>query len=277
MSAPRRLAVYAAVLVAVVGAAAAVGAAVEPTGLAAAEPVQEHEGMPEGMALPGLASADDELRLVPETDAQRLGARHPYRFRIVGEAGPVTEFDVEHTKPMHVIVVRRDFAGFQHLHPVMSSDGTWEMPLQLDQAGTYRVLADFVVDGDKHTLGTDLFVAGTFAPEPLPEPEPVVDAGDGYTVEVEGAPVAGRESELEFVVRHHGELVTDLSEYLGARGHLVALRDGDLAYLHVHADEERLAFEAEFPTAGAYRLFLQFQHGGEVHTAAFTIDAAEEA
>ena len=66
-----------------------------------------------------------------------------------------------------------------------------------------------------------------------------------------------------------------IQDYLGAKGHLVALRDGDLAYLHVHADEDRLAFEADFPTAGAYRLFLQFEHGGEVRTASFTVDAEE--
>ena len=29
-------------------------------------------------------------------------------------------------------------------------------------------------------------------------------------------------------------------------------------------------FETDFPTAGAYRLFLQFKHGGRVHTAALT-------
>jgi hypothetical protein len=77
------------------------------------------------------------------------------------------------------------------------------------------------------------------------------------------------------VVRRNDRVVTDLPAYLGARGHLVALRDGDLAYLHVHADEERLVFEADYPTAGAYRLFLQFQHGGRVRTAAFTVDAEE--
>jgi hypothetical protein len=137
------------------------------------------------------------------------------------------------------------------------------------------VFADFVIDGDKHTLGTDLFVAGDQVPRPLPAVDHIADAADGYTVELAGAPVTGAESELEFVVRHDGDIVTDLPEYLGARGHLVALRDGDLAYLHVHADEERLSFEADFPTAGAYRLFLQFQHGGEVRTAAFTVDAEE--
>jgi hypothetical protein len=88
--------------------------------------------------------------------------------------------------------------------------------------------------------------------------------------------VAGEESELDFHVTLDGDEVDDLDEYLGARGHLVALRDGDLAYLHVHADEEELHFGATFPTAGAYRLFLQFRHDGEVRTAAFTADVTEE-
>ena len=32
--------------------------------------------------------------------------------------------------------------------------------------------------------------------------------------------------------------MTDLQPYLAAYGHLVALRQGDLAYLHVHPDGE---------------------------------------
>jgi hypothetical protein len=50
----------------------------------------------------------------------------------------------------------------------------------------------------------------------------------------------------------------------------VALRQGDLAFLHVHPDEDSLKFMATFPTAGTYRLFLQFKTDGRVHTAAFT-------
>jgi cation transport ATPase len=81
---------------------------------------------------------------------------------------------------------------------------------------------------------------------------------------------------LQFVVHHDGRPVDDLQEYLGALGHLVALRDGDLAYLHVHPDADSLSFDAEFPTPGTYRLFLQFRHGGEVRTAAFTVAIEEE-
>ena len=61
--------------------------------------------------------------------------------------------------------------------------------------------------------------------------------------------------------------------HLGAGGHLVALREGDLAFLHVHPTGhggDAVAFAATFPTVGRYRLFLQFQHEGRAHTVAFT-------
>jgi hypothetical protein len=61
-----------------------------------------------------------------------------------------------------------------------------------------------------------------------------------------------------------------VDDYLGAKGHLVALRSGDLAFLHVHPDAERLRFASTFPSAGRYRLFLQFKVDNRVHTAAFT-------
>jgi hypothetical protein len=68
-------------------------------------------------------------------------------------------------------------------------------------------------------------------------------------------------------------------------GHLVALRARDLAYLHVHPDGEpgdgktkagpEIVFYAEVPSVGDYRLFLDFQHEGEVRTADFTLGAGE--
>ncbi|MEK8109242.1 hypothetical protein NKG94_40115 [Micromonospora sp. M12] len=37
---------------------------------------------------------------------------------------------------MHLIVVRRDLTGYQHLHPTMAKDGTWSVPLTLAQPGS---------------------------------------------------------------------------------------------------------------------------------------------
>ena len=108
----------------------------------------------------------------------------------------------------------------------------------------------------------------------LPAPESTATTSDGYEIGLDAhAGTAGEDAELAFTVERGGERVTP-ERYLGARGHLVALREGDLAFLHVHPDEDSLAFMAEFPTAGRYRLYLQFKHDGRVQTAAFTREVA---
>ena len=61
-----------------------------------------------------------------------------------------------------------------------------------------------------------------------------------------------------------------LQPYLGARGHLVVLREDDLAFLHVHPTGDGVEFETELAKDSRYRLYLQFKHAGRVHTAEFT-------
>jgi hypothetical protein len=174
---------------------------------------------------------------------------------------------------MHLIVVRRDLTSFQHLHPTLLPDGTWTTPLKLPAAGTYRVFVDFSVGGKPTTLADDLQVDGDVRSRELPAPAKSAEA-DGFRVRLtDGAVRAGEESELTFDVARNGSRVS-LQDYLGAKGHLVALREGDLAFLHVHPDANSLRFEASFPNAGCYRLFLQFQVAGHVHTAAFTLEVA---
>ena len=65
----------------------------------------------------------------------------------------------------------------------------------------------------------------------------------------------------------------------------MALRAGDLAYLHVHPAGAPgdgvnpagpgITFYATAPTAGDYRLYLDFQHDGVVRTAEFTVHAGQ--
>ena len=223
----------------------------------------------------GLAVADGTLRLVAPDTTYALGRTKPFTFRIVDARGAtVRAFDVEHTKRLHLIAVRRDLTGYQHVHPVQARDGSWSVPLRFDRPGVYRVYADFTAHGsEKTTLATDVFVAGDFQPRTIPAPAAQTTV-DGYDVTLEGAPRAGGEGDLEFTVTRDGKPVA-VQPYLGADGHLVALREGDLAYLHVHPGGTPggggpIAFMTEYPSAGRYRLFLQFKHDDKVHTAAFT-------
>lgn len=201
--------------------------------------------------------------------------RRELAFTIEGEDGPVTDYDVQHEKELHLVVVRRDLTGFQHVHPERDPDGTWRVPIALEP-GAWRVLADVdPADGEAHVLGADLFVPGDFRPVPVGAQQ-LSASVDGYDVNLGGTFATGDEVALAATVSRDGDVVTDLQPYLGASGHLVALRAGDLGYLHVHPDQDGptngTAYRTTFPSAGSYRLFLDFKHEGRVRTVAFTVD-----
>jgi hypothetical protein len=277
MNASLKLSAFAALLAALAAGGAVAGGAIDPDRSApAAESHAEEpaEHAAEGAAHPvrGVAVAENGLRLAVDEPELRRGRTQTVRFRIVDDAGAtVRDFDVEHTKRMHVIVARRDLRTFQHLHPEQAEDGSWSVPLKLDEAGSYRIFADFSRAEEKTTLAADLRVDGAADLKDLPAPAPLATSDGGYEVRLDaGQAERGEEAELRFTIAKDGRAVQP-EQYLGAGGHLVALREGDLAFLHVHPTEDRAAaFAATFPTAGRYRLFLQFKHDGRVHTAAFT-------
>ncbi|PVY26502.1 hypothetical protein [Williamsia muralis] len=208
-------------------------------------------------------------------------------FDITGpDDQPVTRYESTHDKDLHFIAVRRDTTGFQHVHPTMDARGRWTTTLDLT-AGVWRFYADFRPAGHDQTmtLGIDAFVAGGYVPQPIPAPAQTAQVGD-YTVTLDGDLIPGAPSELTLTVTRGGQPVTDLQPYLAAYGHLVALRVGDLAYLHVHPDGEPddgvtkpgpgITFVATAPSAGTYRLFLDFRHDGVVRTAEFSAQAAAQ-
>ena len=281
-----RLAFFAALLAVVGGAATAIGVAAggdataasadEPAGMAMGE---EHAASPAELARAnGLSTTAAGFSFEPEQTRLGLG-RNQFRFRIAGPSGaPAHDFDVEGGVRLHLIVVRRDLSGFRHLHPRLQRDGSWLVGLTFREPGAYRAFADFELDGRKTVLGRDLFVGGSVRPQRLPAPARTATS-DGYRVElVSRALNAGETSTLAFSVSRGGEPVEAFQPYVGMRGHLVAIHDGDLSYSHVHplGDDApgRIAFETAFPVAGAYRLFLQFKVAGRVVTAPFTVEVA---
>jgi len=240
-------------------------------------------------AVSGLATSEGGYTLEPQKTIFEAGEPARLRFTITDPRGRAVRegFEPTHERELHLIAVRRDTAIFEHVHPRRDADGTWSVELPLREPGTYRVYADFQLDGEKRTLATDIFVPGDFQPNPLPEPS-ATDEAAGYDVELRsGGLRAGEEGELTFAVTRGGRPAENLQPYLGAKGHLVALREGDLAYLHVHptggdahshggetaqAHDNEVPFAATFPTPGRYRLFLQFKTGDRVRTVGYTME-----
>lgn len=236
-------------------------------------------------AVPGVTSAHGGYLLMPVAAPAEADRPGDLSFRILDADGQaLTSFATSHERLLHLIVVRTDGTEFRHVHPTMDADGTWSLPWQWSEAGTYRIYADFVPDTDETpetiTLTRTVEVAGQFTPA-TPEATNTATV-DGYTVDLTGQVTAGSSSELTFTVSQDGKPVPNLEPYLGAFGHLVALRDGDLAFLHVHPEGDEptrgdtagpdVGFVAELPTPGRYLLYLDFQVDGKVHSAPFVVD-----
>ncbi len=226
----------------------------------------------------GLSISVAGLTLAIGSKTFEASRNETFEFRILDQAGrAVRDFDEQHGERMHLIVVRRDLVHYQHLHPSLGADGTWATALVLPDPGVYRAFADFSTGGEALTLGADLWVPGNLKFAQLPTPTGVAHT-EGYEVALEtGALAAGAESSLAFRITLRGQEIEQLEPYLGALGHLVALREGDLAFLHVHPTGgagAQVAFHAMFPSIGRYRMFLQFAHTGRVRTAAFTVEVS---
>lgn len=240
-------------------------------------------GAGSGADATGLSRSAAGYLLVPTTTTFSAGEQQDFRFRIIGaDRKPVSRFAVVHEKPLHMIVVRRDLSGYQHLHPTMAADGTWSVPLTLAEPGVWRAYTDFTALDEAGTrtavtLGVDLVVAGDHTPRALPTPARETTV-DGLTVGYQGTPQVGAVQPLLFTVSAGGRPVSGLEPYLGAYGHLVALREGDLGYLHVHPEPELAAGAVKFwlaaPSPGTYRLYFDFKVGGAVRTAEFTVTLA---
>lgn len=299
MNTPVKIAAFVAALAASFGTAYGVGSTVTP--LTAAEPAPHaghggtgspgaggeraqggHDAPPGGLQI-----SQDGYTLDLKTPRVRAAEATELRFAIRDGVGrQVTAYRREHGKELHLILASRDLGTYRHLHPTRAADGTWSTKAELPAAGTYRLFADFTptAQGSRNlTLGADLAAAGDYRPAPLPAPSTAAKVDDDYTVTLDGRLRPGEASELTLDVTKNGRPVTGLQPYLGAYGHLVALRSGDLAYLHVHPNGTpgdgrtkpgpKISFTAMAPSTGAYRLFLDFRHEGKVRTAAFTVDA----
>ncbi|MET7714447.1 hypothetical protein [Streptomyces sp. NPDC005407] len=290
---------FAAALAGAFGAAYGVGSSVAPisTGTQPAAHSDHGAGAADGGGGPQVTGPGDppagglqiseggyalDLR-TPRVEAER---RTELRFGILDKSGRKTiAYKRVHGKELHLILASRDLSVYRHLHPTWADDGTWSTPVDLPKAGDYRVFADFTPEamgGKNLTLGADLAVSGTYKPVSFPDTSRTAGV-DGYTVTVNGDLRPGEARKLDLKITKNGRPVTDLQPYLGAYGHLVALRSGDLAYLHVHPNDEAdddttkpgpvVSFTATAPSSGAYRLFLDFKHNGTVRTAAFTVRA----
>ena len=207
----------------------------------------------------------------------------------------LSDLSIVHTKPMHLILVKKDLNGYLHLHPVVDENGNWSTPVTFPSGGEWQVIADVqTIEGKTYNLGTFINVKGATESFTLPTPNDKISI-DGIDISISGMINPDTHGMLMLTASKGGNPIT-IEPYLGANAHLVAIKtDGSYAHMHPHsiksmdacpegempvndpyAQEDAamgmMHFMTEVPGAGTYRFFLQFQYEGVVHTGMFTAE-----
>jgi P-type Cu+ transporter len=217
----------------------------------------------------------------------------------------LSKFEVAHEKIMHFIAIRKDLQHFQHLHPDYDPEtNEFSINLALPEDGAYRLFADFVPGDDNPmklpvAVYTDISSDDNFTEIPLDIDQSNTKTAEGYSITYlfPDEMKLKKEEEVAYslVIEKDGQPVTDLENYLGAKGHSVIIKESTLNYIHTHAVEDtttgqeghsmghqamqmeasddgnKVNFSTSFPEAGIYKIFTQFQHSGKVITTDYVL------
>jgi Cu+-exporting ATPase len=194
----------------------------------------------------------------------------------------VEQFDINHEKKLHLIIVSKDLSYFDHLHPEYKGKGAFEVKTTFPAGGEYKLIADYIPTGDTATTQSEwIKVSGSSAEAaPIRPSETHSVVVDGVEVTLENDhPHAGEEFELDFKLADSSnkQPITDLEPYLGAVGHVVILSEDTERYLHVHPMDEQASgpdakFMTTFPQAGIYKIWGQFQRNGKTFVSSFVVE-----
>lgn len=202
-------------------------------------------------------------------------------FRIVDRSGkPVTAYQPEQTKLLHLYVVRDDLAQLRHVHPELGGDGTWRGRVDLGNPGRWRVVAEFIPQRSERpvVLGTAFDVPGSRRTGAVPDVARTA-ADDGLVrARLLGDGEVGANGKLRLAVTTSQGDPVQLGSYLGATAHLTGFAIGTRGFVHVHPlgelddtkDGTVLTFHTTFERPGDYRLFVQVRVDGLLHQLAVT-------
>lgn len=205
--------------------------------------------------------------------------------QVVGDA--IKEFELVHDKPMHLIIVRDDLSYFDHLH-LEPQNGVFAASYSFPSAGDFKLWVDVKPRGGRQFLTAfRLRIEG----QPLYDRIPLaIDnqftkavMNGQYRVSLALPSELGihNGANLKFnIADKKGKPITDLQPMLGAKAHAIIISEGVRDFLHVHPEEEvssnwrggpDATFHAQFPKAGLYKTWVQFQHHDKTITADFVV------
>lgn len=245
----------------------------------------------------------DKYSLMLNTEPQIINAGEEVKlnFSLVNNETKQTIKDLEivHEKILHLIIVSKNLAYFDHIHPEMNADGSLSVKTKFDKGGDYVLFADLTPKGEKKSQVFDIPLKVTGEPVaniPLTTRNTFETEGFISTMTTDPSDlVTNKSTEIVVKLAKNGKDVTDLKNYLGALGHMVVISEDASMYLHVHPMEAEgkghedhgnmkmdsdkmtksgpnVVFHTNFPKPGIYKVFAQFNPGGKLITTNFVVN-----
>lgn len=218
---------------------------------------------------------------VPETPEPGKATKLIFEPRRKDNDSIQVPLDEVHEKKIHVILVSKDLAWYDHIHPDYQPDGTYTVDEVFPFGGEFIVFADYQPTGAGNQVERKTVVVNGMLKTPESFTKEILSTQtDGYTVTLkpsQGKILTNNMIHMGVEVTDKGKPVTDFENIMGAKGHLVIISGDGQKYLHVHPDEVdgALDLHTQFDQPGIYRAFFQFQTNGKLHTSYFTLDVKE--
>lgn len=217
---------------------------------------------------------------------------------------PVRALEYVHERPLHLLVVSAGLVEFEHIHPSLVAGDRYELTHTFKHGGRYRLYADFTAPGATQRVESfDLTLNGPRRHSvPLRADAVWQKERDGLQLGLAAAQSlrAGEDIELTLAIRDAktGQPASDLEPFLGAWAHFVIIDERQTSFLHAHPLEAPQAEPSappahvhsattpgpppavirtltSFPRPGLYKLWAQFQRGGQVITQPFVLQVGE--
>jgi len=196
----------------------------------------------------------------------------------VGKNLTPTDLNVTHTKELHLIAYDPSLQEFQHVHPDFDGQ-SWSVDLNFAVDGNYFVWAQGELSSgsvDFNAL-TRIDVSGGQPALPAPNLTDARTGSDGLSVATLSSDSlhVGQMAMLMLTFARSDGTSAQITPYLGAFAHVIATPEDGSTLTHVHPMDGSAPNEGmlhlEFPTAGPYRLWVQFIDGGVIRTIALSV------
>ncbi|AZZ37334.1 hypothetical protein CIK05_11210 [Bdellovibrio sp. qaytius] len=191
----------------------------------------------------------------------------------------VGELDLKesHTKKLHLVVYDASLNEFNHVHPTFDGE-FWKAELNLTTDGSYFIWAQgTLLDGTEFSASYQVGVTDGKPALTVVSLGNIRKASVGNTVvELSKEKVrAGKMAMIIYTVSHIDGTQPDVTQYLGANAHIIAVSPDGTDLIHAHPmdgnDNTTGMIHVTFPTEGDYRIWVQVIDAGVLKTVPLSV------